>query len=98
MEPSKAIFWKLYAGVIGAATTFAAQKAVTGLWKTVTGEEPPAAGDPDAPLTQSIIWALSSAVGIGLTQLLINRFTARRWRSLMGDDTAPKVNKIKFNI
>ncbi|MGY4720811.1 DUF4235 domain-containing protein [Naumannella cuiyingiana] len=98
MEPSKAILWKIYAGLLGAATTFVAQKAVSGAWKAVTGDEPPSPSDPDAPLGQAVIWALSSAIGIGVTQLLINRFTARRWRAAMGDDNPPQVGRIRLNI
>lgn len=97
MKPSQGLLWKIYTGVLGAVTTLAAQKIVQASWKVVTGEEPPEPSDPDTPLYQAVTWALASAIGIGVVQLLTNRFTARRWRDEIGGES-PKRKKINLSI
>lgn len=84
MALSEKIFWKVYAGVFGAISTLVAQKLVTKIWEASTGSEPPDPNDPDTPVTQAMIWALSSGIGVGMTQLAMNRFVQRRWAHNMG--------------
>ncbi|WP_432557479.1 DUF4235 domain-containing protein [Granulicoccus sp. GXG6511] len=83
--------WKIYAALIGAATTIAAQKALTKVWEIVTGEEPPEPGDPDTPLHLAITWASASAIGVGTAQLLTNRSVLKRMRKALNDDTLTKL-------
>jgi Protein of unknown function (DUF4235) len=97
MGPTQKLLWKLYVGVIGAATTIAAQKLLTAGWKLVTGNEPPEPTDPDTPLLEAVTWALASGIGIGVTQLLTQRIAARHWGKEIGNET-PSAGKIKFNI
>lgn len=97
MGPSEKLVWKIYMGVIGAVTTIAAQKLVTFTWKKITGEDPPAATDPDTPVGQAVTWALASGIGVGVTQLLTTRMAARRWSNQMGH-TAPGIPNIKLKI
>lgn len=84
MSVSEKLMWKVYAGVIGAATTLVAQKLVTMAWEASTGSEPPDPNDPETPLTQALIWAASSGLGVGVAQLVMNRWVQRRWLSNMG--------------
>ena len=84
MGLSEKLLWKLYAGLLGAATTLIAQKLVTKIWELSTGDTPPDPNDPDTPLTQALIWAASSGLGVGLTQLAMNRFMQRRWLASTG--------------
>jgi hypothetical protein len=88
MGPSQKLIWKLYAGALGIVTTFAAQKLVTLAWKTVTGDEPPSPTDPRTPLHQALSWALASTIGVSVTQIVTQRFAARRWSDEQG--TAPE--------
>jgi hypothetical protein len=98
MGPSQKLIWKLYAGVLGAVTTFAAQKLVTLAWKTVTGDEPPSPTDPRTPLRQALSWALASAIGVGVTQIVTQRFAARRWSNEMGTEAPGGPNRLKLTI
>lgn len=98
MAISEKIFWKVYAGVLGAATTVVAQKLVTKVWEASTGSEPPDPNDPETPLTQAMIWAISSGLGVGMTQLAMNRFVQRRWARNMGRPAPGKLgNKLDIN-
>lgn len=92
MKTSQKLLWNLYAGAIGAATTVLAAKAVNAVWELATGDTPPEPNDPDVPLRQAVTWAIASGVGIGLSQLLVNRFAANQWTRVMGTP-APRINK-----
>jgi hypothetical protein len=98
MGPSQKLVWKLYAGVLGAVMTVAAQKLVTVAWKTVTGNEPPSPTDPRIPLREALSWALASAVGVRVTQILTQRFAARRWSDEMGTEAPERRGKIRVTI
>lgn len=88
--------WKVYTGALAAVSTIATQKAITKGWELITGEEPPEVTDPDAPLSRALAWALASAVGIAVAQLLVGRFSAARWsKSYEG---TPSLGKIKFKL
>ncbi|MDO5498716.1 MAG: DUF4235 domain-containing protein [Propionibacteriaceae bacterium] len=83
--------WKIYATLIGAATTIAAQKVISKAWEIVTGEEPPEPGDPDTPLHLAITWSAASAIGVGTAQLLTNRGVLKRMRKALNDETIAKL-------
>lgn len=48
-------------------------------------------------MTEALIWALASGIGIGIAQLLMNRVAADRWQAVMGTP-APSAKKIAFKI
>jgi hypothetical protein len=97
MGPSQKLVWKLYAGLLGAVTTFASQKLLTLAWKAVTGNEPPSPTDPRTPLREALSWALASAIGVSVTQIVTQRFAARRWSDELG--TAPEGrSKIRLSV
>jgi hypothetical protein len=98
MGPSQKLIWKLYAGVLGSVTTVAAMKLVTLAWKTVTGNEPPSPTDPRTPLSQALSWALASAIGVRVTQILTQRFAARRWSNEMGSQAPERRGKLRITI
>ncbi len=79
MAMTEKLMWKVYAGALGAVTTIVAQKVVTQVWVASTGDTPPDPNDPDTPLTQALIWAAASGLGVGIAQLAMNRFVQRRW-------------------
>ncbi|MGL5405310.1 MAG: DUF4235 domain-containing protein [Propionibacteriaceae bacterium] len=97
MRPSQKLLWQIYTGIIGTATTVATQKLVTTGWKAATGAEPPAANDPQTPLAEAATWALASGVGIGMIQLVTNRYMARRWHGEF-QGKAPSTRKVSVKI
>lgn len=93
MGTSGKLVWKIYVTVLGIVTTLAAHKLVTFAWQKATGDEPPTPSDPESPVSQAVLWSLMSGLGIGITQLLTQRFAARRWQHQMGTKppTATKI-------
>ena len=75
MALTEKLMWKLYAGVLGALTTLVAQKLVTKVWEASTGEPVPDINDPETPMAR----ASASGLGVGMSQIVINRFIQRRW-------------------
>ena len=88
MKLTEKVIWNVYSGILGALATFVAQKLITMAWQAATGEEPPDPNDPETPGFQAIVWAAASGVGVGVTQIFMNRFVQRRWWSNTGH-TAP---------
>ncbi len=84
MKLTEKVIWNVYSGLLGALATFVAQKLITKIWEVATGEEPPDPNDPDESGTKALIWAAASGVGVGVTQIMMNRFVQRRWSSAMG--------------
>ena len=82
---------KIFAGFIGAAATFLVQRSVETGWHAVTGETPPDPQDPEVPTAVAISWAIASAIGLTVAQLLVNRLTAKRFK-------ADKASKVKVEI
>jgi Protein of unknown function (DUF4235) len=97
MGPAQKLLRKLYIGVIGAVTTIAAQRLLKAGWKLVTGKEPPSPTDPETPVLTAVSWAMASAVGVAVTQLLTQRMAARHWEKEIGNDS-PDAGKIKVKI
>ncbi len=94
MGPSQKLVWNIYAGLVGAVTAIVAQKAVTGAWRLVTGDEPPEPTDPRTPIAEALSWALASGIGIGISQLLMSRVAANRWEAVMGTPAPSRAGKI----
>lgn len=84
MKLTEKVIWNVYSGILGALATFIAQKLITMAWQASTGEEPPDPNDPETPGFQAIVWAAASGVGVGVTQIMMNRFVQRRWWSNTG--------------
>jgi hypothetical protein len=97
MGASEKLLWKLYVGVIGLVTTAVAQRVVSTSWKMVTGAKPPTPTDPEVPTSEAVSWALASGLGVGVTQLLVKRTTARRWAAKIGQHTPPG-GKLKLKV
>ncbi|MFT3861284.1 DUF4235 domain-containing protein [Micropruina sp.] len=97
MNMSQKLLWNIYAGAVGALTIVVTQKAVRGAWKVATGDEPPDPNDPATPLSEALIWALAGGIGIGISQLLVNRFAATRWEKAMGTP-APARSSVHFRL
>ncbi len=96
MDLSQKIVWNLYAGGIAALTALVAKKGLDGAWSVVTGEEPPDLADPAVPQRTALTWALLVAVGLGVTQVFVNRFAARQWEKYSG--TAAPARSVNFRL
>lgn len=86
MDVTRKLVGNLYAGGVGALAALVTHKLVDGAWRLVTGEEPPEPDDPSTPLSQALVWALAMAIGVGVSQVLVNRLAAQRWKSFTGED------------
>jgi Protein of unknown function (DUF4235) len=95
MGPAQKLLWKLYASAIGAVTTIATQRLLKAGWKFTTGKEPPSPTDPDASLVTALTWAVASAAGVAVTQLLTQRMAARYWDK---ENDSPDSGKIRAKI
>jgi len=74
--------YKVLAGLLGAVSTLVVQRFVTASWKTITGDEPPNPNDPDVSTAEAVSWTVASAVGLAVAQILVNRYTTRRFARL----------------
>jgi len=70
---------KIVVAALGVGTTYLAQRAISGFWTGLTGEEPPDPHDPDVPTVVAVTWALASGVGLGVTKLLVARHASRKY-------------------
>lgn len=85
MSFSRKLMWNVYSGGIAAVTALVAHKVVNSVWTTVTGADTPDPNDPAIPGREAIAWALASGIGIGMAQLVVNRFAAQRWEAFTGE-------------
>src|SRR3954452_10840082 len=68
---------------VGAA--WAGRKSVAGLWKVVTGNEPPVnPEDPEVSWQEAVGWALVSGAVIGLARLVASRQATVVYRKTTG--------------
>lgn len=96
MDISQKLVWQAYSMAVGAVSALATTKAVDGAWKFVTGEEPPEPNDPATPTSKAAAWVMAVAVGVGLSQVLANRFAASRWESFTGNTSPIRTVNLKF--
>ena len=96
MKPERGILWGLYSAGVAALAAVITHKAVNKGWEFVTGEEPPEPNDPDVPTGQAIAWVVAVAVGVGLSQVLINRFAAKRWSAFTGEGQSSRPVNLRF--
>ena len=75
-----------------------ARKALDVGWARTRGGEPPRnPAIPGQTWSEALTWAIASGIGIGLSQLLVNRFAAGQWTRVMGTPT-PSFNKTTLRI
>ncbi len=84
LTPRK-LMWNLYAGAVGAAAAVAVNKALEGVWRAATGDEPPAIDDPQASTRRLLAWTVASAAGMAVATVVVNRFAARSWERVLGE-------------
>ncbi|CAI9408740.1 MULTISPECIES: DUF4235 domain-containing protein [Aestuariimicrobium] len=77
MKLTDKVLLKVYAAVLASVSTVATQKLLAAGWEFVTGEKPPEPGDPEVSGAAAFTWVLASAVGYGVSQLAVQRATAR---------------------
>ena len=96
MELSQKIVWNLYSTTIATLSGIVASKVVDAAWGFVTGEEPPEPNDPDTPTAVAVTRVVAVALGVGLSQVLVNRLAARRWQEHTGLSTPIRTVNVKF--
>lgn len=84
MDVTQKLVGNLYAAGVGALAALVTHKLVDGVWRLVTGDEPPQPEDPSTPLSQALAWAVAMAIGVGASQVLLNRLAAQRWEAFTG--------------
>ena len=66
-------------GVAGGVAGLVTRKAMTTVWKKVTGKEPPShPEDPEVGLTEAIGWAVVMGVAMSIARLLATRLATKR--------------------
>lgn len=66
-------------GVAGAVAGLVTRKAITTVWKKVTGKEPPAhPEDPEVALAEAIGWAAVMGLAMAIARLLATRLATKR--------------------
>ncbi len=67
--------------VVGLGATFVAatlaKKAVDITWVAISGEDPPAADDPEVDLKKVVAFTAATAAAVAVAQLIANRGVAR---------------------
>ncbi len=77
--------WKILGGGGAVLAGLAARKALTTVWKTATGNEPPTVPeDPDTEWHEAVLWALASGAAVGLARLFATRQAAGYYRRSTG--------------
>lgn len=94
MRISEKLVWHLYTGLLGAVTTIVAQKALVQAWRLATGETPPDPNDPDVPFAEAVTWAIAAGVGVGVSQLTLNRYMTRTWQRRMSSAPGALKNRL----
>jgi hypothetical protein len=77
--------WKLMGSLGAILAGVAARKVMTGLWKTATGNPPPAnPEDPETTWQEALGWAVASGTTVGVARLLAARKAAEYYRRSTG--------------
>ena len=77
--------WKVLGTGSAVLAAGLAQKGVTALWRTATGNEPPTIPeDPDTSWGEAVGWAVLSGAVIGVARLLATRRAAQYYRHSTG--------------
>ncbi len=90
MAISQSLVHKAYTALAGTLATVATQRLLTAGWRFVTGEEPPEPTDPEASNTAALLWALSSAVGLAVAQVVAARVGNRYLFEQTGHKPKPR--------
>ncbi|WP_300078240.1 DUF4235 domain-containing protein [Propioniciclava sp.] len=96
MDISQKIVWNVYSTGVTLIGGIVTKQLVDGAWTFVTGEEPPDPNDPSTPAEAALVRVLVIALGMGLTQVLINRFAARRWAAITGEASPVRAVNLRF--
>jgi hypothetical protein len=80
------MMWKVLGTGSAVLAAGLAQRGITILWRTATGNEPPTIPeDPDTDWTEAVAWALLSGAVIGLARLAATRRAALYYRRSTGE-------------
>lgn len=86
MQMTKRHQWLLFAAATSAAAAPLAERAIAGVWRLVSDDDPPE--DPAGPHVdwgRAILWTAVAAVGVAVTQVIARRGAALAWEHVMGE-------------
>jgi Protein of unknown function (DUF4235) len=63
--------------LVGMATTWAVQHALTFGYRRLTGRDAPTARDADAPMRRILAWAAASAAAVAVANVVVDRVVLR---------------------
>ena len=96
VDISRRLLWNVYAGGIAALTAIGTKKALDGVWKVVTGDEPPDVNDPATPPREALAWAAAMALGLSLSGVFVNRLASHRWEKFTGEPSPARNLSFRF--
>lgn len=97
MDLSQKIVWNLYSAGVTAIAGIVTKQLVDRSWMFVTGDDdPPEPSDPETPTAVAVARVVVIALGMGLSQVLINRFAAKRFASLTGESSPVRSVNLRF--
>lgn len=78
--------YKVLASLSAVVGAFVARKAISALWKLVTGKTPPDKPESlDVGLAEAIAWAVASGATVGVARVLAQRRVAMTWQKANGE-------------
>jgi hypothetical protein len=78
--------WKGVALGAGAASAMVTRKILRATWRGVSGQDPPVnPASPDTGWREAVVWAVGSAVALGVTRLVAQRGAAAAWKASTGE-------------
>lgn len=96
VDISQKIVWNVYSTGVTLVGGLVSKQLVDGAWSFVTGEAPPDPNDPETPAAAALARVLAIAVGMGLTQVFLNRFAARRWAAMTGEPSPARMVSLRL--
>ncbi|WP_232548036.1 DUF4235 domain-containing protein [Propioniciclava soli] len=97
MDLSQKIVWNLYSTGVAAIAGIVTKQLVDRAWMFVTGDDdPPEPNDPETPVGAAVARVVVVALGMGLSQVLINRVAAKGWSSFTGQASPARQVNLKF--
>lgn len=94
MAIGDSLLYKAYTLLTRTLVTVGVHQVLTKTWGFVTGNEPPEPTDPEVDARTAVLWALSSAAGVAVAQVVAQRVGYRYF----GRGRKYKARKISLSL